>query len=336
MVKAVRGAVQVREDSREAIWDGAFRLVTGMLSENRLAEADIVSLVFSVTRDLRAANPAAGLRQHGFALTPLFCVQEADVDGGMPRVIRALLTYNAKGRRQPIAVYLDGARALRPDLRAAEKTPRMSRVASVWHVAREYAGIGRGGRRQGCRDRPCARTRSLGGEGHRGRPPVRRTSAGVRAAGDDGLVHGPGACPRRALDSDRGAGGAARLHPGWGSDHARGLSAILREARRVHVHRSRRKGEPAQEAGDRALGFQPDERDPCPRCPGGGAPAGRVPVDHALSRRACGAPACDDPGDSPLRGAVLADGRGGDDPQCGGRLPPGDLGPAFRRPSDRA
>jgi chorismate mutase len=116
MVKAARGAIQVAEDSRPAIWDGASRLLAEMLSKNSLTEADIVSVIFSVTRDLHAANPAAGLRRGGFGETALFCVQEAEVEGGMPRVIRVLLTFRAKGRRPAVPVYLDGARSLRPDL----------------------------------------------------------------------------------------------------------------------------------------------------------------------------------------------------------------------------
>ncbi len=116
MTMSVRGAVQVREDARDAIWGASALLVGNLLEANRLKERDIVSIVFSVTADLRAANPAAGLRRQGFAETPLFCVQEADVEGGMPRVIRVLLTFNARGRRAPVPVYLGGAAALRPDL----------------------------------------------------------------------------------------------------------------------------------------------------------------------------------------------------------------------------
>lgn len=116
MVRAVRGAIQVREDSRGAIWAAAERLVGEMLAANRLDERSIVSLVFSLTRDLQAANPAAGIRKTGFAEVALFCVQEAEVSGAMPRVLRALVTFNARGRRKPVPVYLDGAEALRPDL----------------------------------------------------------------------------------------------------------------------------------------------------------------------------------------------------------------------------
>lgn len=122
MTRAVRGAIPVPADSRAAIHEAAIRLVRAVLAANDLTEADLVSLVFSVTADLRTANPATGLRSAGFAQVPLFCVQEAAVDGSMPRVIRLLATFEvpaswaATGRAHAEAVYLEGARALRPDL----------------------------------------------------------------------------------------------------------------------------------------------------------------------------------------------------------------------------
>jgi chorismate mutase len=119
MICAVRGAIVVPANERGRIWDAAVRLVAAMRDGNSLAEKDIVSIVFSVTADLNAGNPAEGLRRRGYASTPLFCVQEADVEGGMARVLRALLTADMPGlqdRAGVVHAYLDGARALRPDL----------------------------------------------------------------------------------------------------------------------------------------------------------------------------------------------------------------------------
>lgn len=122
MTRAARGAIQVAADARELIHEAGIRLVRAVLAANDLAETDLVSLVFSLTADLRSANPATGLRSAGFAQVPLFCVQEAAVEGSMPRVIRLLATFNepaswaASGRARAEAVYLDGARDLRPDL----------------------------------------------------------------------------------------------------------------------------------------------------------------------------------------------------------------------------
>ncbi len=116
MTRAVRGAIQVREDTRQAIGDAAVRLVGEILRVNSIAEDDIVSIIFSLTEDLTALNPASGLRRVGFSGTPLFCTQEARVQGGMPRVIRALVTWESLQRREAVPVYLDGAEALRVDL----------------------------------------------------------------------------------------------------------------------------------------------------------------------------------------------------------------------------
>jgi chorismate mutase len=122
MTRAVRGAVQVGSNTREAIHEAGTRLVRAVLDANGLAETDLVSLLFSLTADLSKGNPATGLRQVGFADVPLFCVQEAGIDGAMPRVIRLLATFEVpaswreRGRTRGEAVYLDGAQALRPDL----------------------------------------------------------------------------------------------------------------------------------------------------------------------------------------------------------------------------
>jgi chorismate mutase len=116
MTKAVRGAIQVEENTRVAIENASVRLMAEILRANAIAENHIVSILFSLTEDLSAGNPATGLRRTGFAATPLFCVQEARVEGSMPRVLRALVTYDSLERRETVPVYLDGAESLRTDL----------------------------------------------------------------------------------------------------------------------------------------------------------------------------------------------------------------------------
>jgi chorismate mutase len=116
MTKAVRGAIQVVENSRQAIEEASVRLTQEILRANAIAENHIVSIIYSLTEDLTAANPAGGLRRVGFAGTALFCTQEPRVEGGLPRVLRALVTYDALDGHQTVPVYLDGAQVLRPDL----------------------------------------------------------------------------------------------------------------------------------------------------------------------------------------------------------------------------
>jgi chorismate mutase len=115
-VRAVRGAIRVAENSAEAIRTAAARLTSELLARNAVDPGRIVSLIFSLTRDLTLANPAAAARSLGLSEVPLFCLQEAEVAGSMPGVIRALLTWEGEGQGRPVPVYLDGAEALRPDL----------------------------------------------------------------------------------------------------------------------------------------------------------------------------------------------------------------------------
>jgi chorismate mutase len=116
MTKAVRGAIAVADNSASAIEAAGVKLVREVLRVNRIAENHVVSILFSLTEDLTAANPATGLRRTGFSATPLFCTQEARIDGALPRVIRVLVTYDSPDGAAAVPVYLDGAEGLRPDL----------------------------------------------------------------------------------------------------------------------------------------------------------------------------------------------------------------------------
>jgi monofunctional chorismate mutase len=106
----------VAENSAAAIREATVRLVSELLGRNSVQEGCVISLLFSVTRDLTKANPATAARSLGLEQAPLFCLQEADFEGSLARVIRVLLTYEGERERPPVPVYLEGAAALRPDL----------------------------------------------------------------------------------------------------------------------------------------------------------------------------------------------------------------------------
>ena len=116
MIRAVRGAVSIERNDTREIHSGAHRLVLEILNRNEIGEQQIISILFSVTKDLTRGNPATGLRSYGFADTPLFCVQEADIEGAEPGILRVLLTYSGQSDRTPVPVYLGRAVELRPDL----------------------------------------------------------------------------------------------------------------------------------------------------------------------------------------------------------------------------
>lgn len=114
-VFAVRGAIQLEEDNEEQIKEKTERLVTGLMQINMIGEDDIISLQFTQTADIRALNAATALRTAGYAEVPLFCSQEPECSGGLPLMIRVLLTYRSSNGSKPSHLYLDGAEALRPD-----------------------------------------------------------------------------------------------------------------------------------------------------------------------------------------------------------------------------
>ena len=116
MIVAVRGAIRVPADDKEAIHTAAVRLATEVVARNQIEVERIVSIICSLTPDLTAANPATGLRLDRFGEIPLFCVQEAAVEGQMTRVVRLLVTYDAPQGVRPQPIYLGGAQRLRPDL----------------------------------------------------------------------------------------------------------------------------------------------------------------------------------------------------------------------------
>lgn len=111
---AVRGAVCC-ENTEESIGNRIPELYRTLVDRNGIDESAIVSIQFSVNRELTVHNPATALRRSGCARDiPLFCAAEPYVDGYLENVIRILVTYY--GNRAPVSVYLYGAEVLRPDL----------------------------------------------------------------------------------------------------------------------------------------------------------------------------------------------------------------------------
>jgi chorismate mutase len=116
-VRAVRGATVVDDDEREAILAATRQLVTEILQNNDLKPSDVVSVVFTATRDLTAVAPALAARQLGLHDAALICAQEMWVVGSMPRVVRLLAHVETERPREAIGdVYLRGTEVLRADV----------------------------------------------------------------------------------------------------------------------------------------------------------------------------------------------------------------------------
>ena len=116
-VRAVRGAVQVDTDDRDAILEGTAELVAEVMTRNELSTDDVISVLFTSTPDLTAEFPALAARKIGFHDVPLICATEIARPGAMPRVIRLMAHIETGRPRSAIQhVYLRGAVALRLDI----------------------------------------------------------------------------------------------------------------------------------------------------------------------------------------------------------------------------
>jgi chorismate mutase len=112
---ALRGAAQC-ENTETDIRTQVSLMYQELLSANKLEEKDIVSVMFSVTPDLDAANPCSSLRKAGHAPElALFSCAEPAAKGSMERVVRALIHCYLEEGSDPRHVYRNGAEALRPD-----------------------------------------------------------------------------------------------------------------------------------------------------------------------------------------------------------------------------
>jgi len=112
---AVRGAVQCLNTVQDIC--GQVSLMYGeILANNKLDEADIVSLIFSVTDDLDAINPCTALRKSGNASElALFSAREPETQNSLERTVRLLVHCYLEEGTQPRHVYRNGAEVLRPD-----------------------------------------------------------------------------------------------------------------------------------------------------------------------------------------------------------------------------
>jgi chorismate mutase len=117
MVRGIRGAITVEQNTAEEILQATAQLLKDMVELNQLPLEEIASVLFSTSPDLNAAFPAAAAREMGWIQVPMMCTQEIAVPGGLAKCIRVLITVNIDKTQQEIQhVYLRGAKVLRPDL----------------------------------------------------------------------------------------------------------------------------------------------------------------------------------------------------------------------------
>jgi len=116
-VRAIRGATTIEKNSVEDIMHETKNLLMEIVQANNINKEDIISVIFSTTKDINAAFPAKAAREIGWTDIPLMCTNEMDVPGSLEKCIRILMHINSdKSNSQLKHIYLKEARKLRPDL----------------------------------------------------------------------------------------------------------------------------------------------------------------------------------------------------------------------------
>ncbi len=117
MVRAIRGATTVDNNTKEEIWDATEEMLLEIVKANDLNQEDMISITFTLTKDLDACYPAVRAREMGYTNVPLMNMPELDVPGSLEKCIRVIIQINSdKGLDEIDHIYLRGAKRLRPDL----------------------------------------------------------------------------------------------------------------------------------------------------------------------------------------------------------------------------
>jgi len=119
MIRGVRGAITIRENSEEEIVASTKRLLVEMIKCNQISPESVASVFISVTDDVTAAFPAKAMRLlEGWTYVPVMCMKEMSVPTGLNLCIRVMMHVDTDVRQENIEhIYLEDAIQLRPDLR---------------------------------------------------------------------------------------------------------------------------------------------------------------------------------------------------------------------------
>ncbi len=114
---SIRGAHTVKENTREAILASTKEMLEKIIQENKLEISQIISIVFTATKDLTKVYPAVAARELGLKNCSLICCQEMDVEKSLKQCIRVLIHAELPvGQNNVQHIYLGEAKKLRVDI----------------------------------------------------------------------------------------------------------------------------------------------------------------------------------------------------------------------------
>ncbi len=115
-LSALRGATTSEHNSVESITSAVDELLVELVSRNNLIPDQIISVTFSVTKDLDACFPASiARRRAGWEEIALLDCQQMFVKNDLKKCIRLLAYVSLPNDQTPQNTYLGKAKNLRPD-----------------------------------------------------------------------------------------------------------------------------------------------------------------------------------------------------------------------------
>ena len=113
---AIRGATTSDGDTNIFIKNAVIELIQEFISLNDLKKENIISITFTVTKDLTACFPASIARRHfNFDSVAFLDCQQMYVPNDIDFCIRMMAFVNLECTRRPVHPYLKASSRLRPD-----------------------------------------------------------------------------------------------------------------------------------------------------------------------------------------------------------------------------
>ena len=113
---AIRGATTAKGDSDVFIKDAVVELIQELITLNNLKQEHIISITFTVTKDLTSCFPASIARKFfNFDSIAFLDCQQMFVPNDINFCIRLMALVNLSSDRQPAHPYLNETSKLRPD-----------------------------------------------------------------------------------------------------------------------------------------------------------------------------------------------------------------------------
>lgn len=114
-MRILRGAVSVEKNEKEEIERQVIKLFEEIVKVNDLKNEEILSVIFTMTKDLNKIFPSKVLRENfGLSETPFLDLEHKDIEGALEKCIRVMIFVDTNRALTPI--YLEKARKLRKDL----------------------------------------------------------------------------------------------------------------------------------------------------------------------------------------------------------------------------